>query len=195
MAKKYQKLKRKFQLKGSVALIGMRGVGKSTLCHQLTKKWQVPMFSLDDVIVSRQGKTIEEIVQLEGWKSFRSLEREVLQEFATSQTRVLLDCGGGILENENGKPSEEKIDILVENFFIIYITMEKRLIIDRLKSLVQNSQRPSLPGAPSPESLIERRHDAYLDIANVVVDVSHITPLESAERVHQLVHGTILKAV
>jgi shikimate kinase len=108
---------------------------------------------------------------------------------------VLLDPGGGILETSDGKISKEKIDILKENFFILYMTMEQHLLKERVESLREVKNRPALQGNPGFADLYQRRHEANKNTADAIVDIAYLTPAESAERIHQLIYGKILKTV
>jgi shikimate kinase len=184
-----------FKMQRSVAVLGMRGVGKSTVCSKLAAHWNAKLISVDDEIVKINGKTIDKVVKEFGWPYFREQEYKVLQQVVENKEIVLLDPGGGILENSDGKISKEKIDILTEKFFILYMTMEQHLLKERVESVRESKNRPGLPGDPTFEELYQRRHEANTNIADTIVDISYLTPAESVDRIHQLIHGKILKTV
>ena len=184
-----------FKMQRSVAVLGMRGVGKSTVCSKLAGLWQAKLVSVDDEIIKSNGKTIDKVVKEFGWPYFREQEYSVLQQVVANKEIVLLDPGGGILETSDGKISKEKIDILKENFFILYMTMEQHLLKERVELLREVKNRPALPGKPGFAELYQRRHEANKNTADTIVDISYLTPAESAERIHQLIYGKILKTV
>jgi len=174
--------------KPRIALIGFRGVGKSAIARRLSEHWQMPLVSLDESIERHAGMKIEDIVKAQGWAHFRDLEhRELLQ--AAALDRVLLDCGGGIVEEADGSPSERKLRVLADFFFCIYISTNEEKLVQRLKNLSRNASRPDLPSADTPESLLaifRRREPLYLKIAHMVVDVSDTNITESAFRITQM---------
>ncbi len=174
--------------KPRIALIGFRGVGKSAIARRLSEVWNMPLLSLDDEIERRAGARIEDIVKTSGWQHFRDLEYEELARAATME-KVLLDCGGGIVEEADGSRSERKIALLRQNFFCVYISASEEKLLSRLKNLTRNASRPALSAADSPESLIEifrRREPLYLELAHTVVDVSDTNVAESAFRITQM---------
>lgn len=131
---------------------------------------------------------IDQIVQQQGWPGFRNLEFAALQNAAASE-RLLLDCGGGIVEEADGSRSERKLALLRERFFCIYIAVSEEKMRYRLATLARNASRPDLSGADSPEKLLEvfrRREPLYLEIAHTVVDVSDTNIGESALRITQM---------
>ena len=174
--------------KPRIALIGFRGVGKSAIARRLAEHWSMPLIALDETIERNAGMRIEEIVKTHGWQHFRDLEFRELSAAAT-QEKVLLDCGGGIVEEADGQPSERKLKILAENFFCIYISVSEEKLLHRLRNLSRNASRPDLPAADTPENLIKvfhRREPLYLRVAHTVVDVSDTNVTESAFRITQM---------
>jgi shikimate kinase len=174
--------------KPRLALIGFRGVGKSAIARRLAEIWNIPMLSLDDQIERNAGMKIDQIVQTQGWPAFRDLEYAALQSAAASE-RLLLDCGGGIVEEADGLRSERKIALLRERFFCIYISVSEEKMRYRLSSLARNASRPDLTGADSPDKLLEvfrRREPLYLELAHTMVDVSDTNIGESALRITQM---------
>ena len=130
--------------KPRIALIGFRGVGKSAIARRLSEHWQMPLVSLDETIERHAGMKIEDIVKAQGWAHFRDLEHKELAQ-AAALDRVLLDCGGGIVEEADGSPSERKLQILSAAFFCIYISTSEEKLTQRLKNLSRNASRPDLP--------------------------------------------------
>lgn len=171
-----------------LALIGFRGVGKSAISRRLAEYWQMPLISLDEQIERNAGSRIDEIVKQQGWQAFRDLEYAALEQAATHE-RLLLDCGGGIVEEADGQRSERKIKMLRERFFCVYISVSEEKLKYRLASLARNASRPDLNGADSPEALMQvfrRREPLYLELAHTVVDVSDTNITESALRITQM---------
>lgn len=174
--------------KSRIALIGFRGVGKSAIGRRLCEYWDIPLLSLDEHIERSEKARIQDIVSTNGWQYFRDLEYNHLAEAARAD-RLLLDCGGGVVEEAEGQKSERKMKLLRENFFCIYISVSEEKLMHRLQSLARNASRPDLSANDSPQGLLEvfkRREPWYLELAHTVVDVSDTNIAESAFRITQM---------
>jgi shikimate kinase len=82
-------------------LIGYRGTGKTTLGKRLAAKLGWQFIDSDDEIVNESGMTINEMVDREGWPSFRALERRTMQRIAGLDNCVVATGGGVVLDPEN----------------------------------------------------------------------------------------------
>jgi shikimate kinase len=70
------------------------GAGKTTLGKEIAKKMNLRFLDLDKMIMSDEGRTINQIFEEKGEKSFRKTERKVLEKILESDN-YLLACGGG----------------------------------------------------------------------------------------------------
>ncbi|MBM2575129.1 helix-turn-helix transcriptional regulator [Jannaschia sp. Os4] len=82
---------------GRVALVGLRGAGKSTLGAALAERLDVPFVELNAVIAADAGMAAGEIIALYGQEGYRRLEAAALEEVAGAHARVVLAVGGGIV--------------------------------------------------------------------------------------------------
>jgi XRE family transcriptional regulator, aerobic/anaerobic benzoate catabolism transcriptional regulator len=80
-----------------VALIGLRGAGKSTLGPKLATRIGVPFLELDQEVEKEAGLGLGEIMELHGQAGFRRLERGVLDRVIDTFPRVVIAAGGGIV--------------------------------------------------------------------------------------------------
>ena len=62
-----------------VALVGLRGAGKSTLGARLAQQFKVPFVRLDKMITEMSGLEMGELISLTGQRVFRRYEREALE--------------------------------------------------------------------------------------------------------------------
>ncbi len=81
-----------------IFLVGFMCSGKSTVGKLLADKLGYTFWDIDQVIEEREGKSIEEIFKSKGEEYFRSLERNVLEEFLEKE-RVVVSTGGGLGAN------------------------------------------------------------------------------------------------
>jgi XRE family aerobic/anaerobic benzoate catabolism transcriptional regulator len=80
-----------------VALIGLRGGGKSTLGRLLAQARGLPFIELDREIERLSGSTLHEIFEMFGQEQFRRLEREALEKVLAEQEKFVLATSGSIV--------------------------------------------------------------------------------------------------
>lgn len=80
-----------------VALLGLRGAGKSTIGPRLASRLQLPFFELDGLIEAAAGLSLGEIFALHGESTYRRLELEALRRFLAEHEAAVLATGGGIV--------------------------------------------------------------------------------------------------
>jgi XRE family aerobic/anaerobic benzoate catabolism transcriptional regulator len=80
-----------------VALIGLRGAGKSTLGRQLARQARVPFIELDAEIERAAGTPLSEIFLLYGQPGYRRYERECLERALSTNPSFVLAAGGSIV--------------------------------------------------------------------------------------------------
>lgn len=78
-----------------IFLVGYMGSGKTTLGRKLARSLGLDFVDLDELIVSRTGRSIPEIFQAEGEEGFRALEAEVLRSLGGSAAPAVVSVGGG----------------------------------------------------------------------------------------------------
>jgi XRE family aerobic/anaerobic benzoate catabolism transcriptional regulator len=84
-----------------IALIGLRGAGKSTLGAKLAGRLGVPFIELDRVIEQESGVALSVIFDLYGQSGFRRLERRCLEQIFERYPRFVLATGGSLV-SEHG---------------------------------------------------------------------------------------------
>ncbi|HJP01490.1 MAG TPA: shikimate kinase [Planctomycetota bacterium] len=80
-----------------LALVGLRGAGKSSVGRLLARSLEVPLVELDACVEERAGLTLAEIFDLHGERRFRELEAEALEQVLARGDRMVLATGGSIV--------------------------------------------------------------------------------------------------
>jgi XRE family aerobic/anaerobic benzoate catabolism transcriptional regulator len=80
-----------------VALVGLRGAGKSTIGRALANRLRVPFVELDALVEKEAGIPLPAIFQLHGEAYYRRLAREVLSRFLAETDAAVIATGGGIV--------------------------------------------------------------------------------------------------
>lgn len=79
----------------SIILIGMAGVGKSTVGRSLAQALGFDFIDLDDYIAEKEGRTLQEIIDAEGEEAFLQIEKRRVHEIDLS--RRVVAPGGSII--------------------------------------------------------------------------------------------------
>jgi XRE family aerobic/anaerobic benzoate catabolism transcriptional regulator len=82
-----------------IALIGLRGAGKSTLGRLLADKLAVPFIELDRMIEQEYGASIHMLVEMSGVATFRRHERACLERVIDDNAAAVITTAGGIVSN------------------------------------------------------------------------------------------------
>lgn len=156
-------------------LIGMMGVGKSTIGHLLAQELGYGFVDTDDIIVKAAGKSINQIFADEGETEFRQLESNILAQVC-AYTKLTIATGGGIvLKQENWS--------YLHHGLIVWLDVPVEVL---LKRLAEDETRPLLQD-PDPEaklrSLIEQRQPLYSQ-ADLHIPITEVeTPKQIVTRI------------
>jgi XRE family aerobic/anaerobic benzoate catabolism transcriptional regulator len=85
--------------KSFVALLGLRGAGKSTVGKMLATKLRIPFFELDRLVELEAGMSLSEIFAIHGEGYFRGLEREAVRRLFKEQRAGVIAVGGGVVDS------------------------------------------------------------------------------------------------
>lgn len=80
-----------------IALLGLRGAGKSTLGRRLAQALEVPFVELDQRVEERAGLSLGELFDLHGPEGFRRHEAEALEQVLGEGERLVLATGGSLV--------------------------------------------------------------------------------------------------
>lgn len=96
----------------SLVLIGMRGVGKTTLGQAAAQREGWKFVDLDQVLIESAGgdiKSCKDIVDRVGWPGFRELECKVLKRILQECGRKhVISCGGGVVEHAESREALQR---------------------------------------------------------------------------------------
>lgn len=170
---------RRRSLKG-VALLGLRGAGKTTIGGLYAARHGLPLLSVTREIEARAGMSLADLFNLGGPEAYRTLENEVVADFAQRGERMVLETAGGIVTNK------EALDVIFGAFKTVWLKASPQEHLDRV--ITQGDMRP-IQGTPKAlehlKQLLALREAEY-ERADCVIDTSHRTPEECAEELDRI---------
>lgn len=118
-----------------IALIGLRGAGKSTLGAQLAARRGVPFVELDREIEREAGTSMNEILLLHGQAGYRRYERRALFRIAEDHADGVVMTTGGSIVSER-----ETFDLLQSRFYCVWLKANPEEHMSRV--VAQGDMRP-----------------------------------------------------
>lgn len=164
-----------------IALLGVRGAGKTTVGKRLAKRLRVPFLELDQRIEESSGLSLAEIFALHGEGYYRRLERETLEAILAEPGPLVLATGGGLVT------SRETYALLLRRATGVWLKARPE---DHWNRVVQQGDRR--PMAEHPEAMAElrrlvaSRESLYRD-AHHIVETSRLKADEVVDRIATLV--------
>jgi XRE family transcriptional regulator, aerobic/anaerobic benzoate catabolism transcriptional regulator len=128
-----------------IALIGLRGAGKSTLGALLAKQLGVPFVELDREIEREAGTGLSEIFLLYGQQGYRRYERRGLEKVLRERDRCVIATGGSIV-SEPGT-----YDLLLSTCFSVWLKAQPEEHMARV--VAQGDTRPMAGNAEAMDDL------------------------------------------
>lgn len=156
-----------------VALVGLRGAGKSTLGRRLAAETGMRFTELNTEIESEAGMSLNEIFQLYGQPGFRRIERRCLEKLIEKDERAIITVGGGVVSEE------DTFNLLLENCYTVWVKATPEEHMARV--VAQGDFRPMEGSAEAMEDMkrilaarepLYRRADFTLDTTGQAPDDS-----------------------
>lgn len=155
----------------NIFLTGYRCTGKTTVGKKLAYLLNRNFIDADQFLVNTCKNTISEIVETEGWESFRKKESEILKILCKLKQHVIATGGGVILDHNNVK-------IMKNNSVVIWLRATPETIRERIvKDETTKNSRPSLTSKGLLEEIeetLEFRNPLYKESMDFFVDTDNL---------------------
>jgi XRE family transcriptional regulator, aerobic/anaerobic benzoate catabolism transcriptional regulator len=164
-----------------IALIGLRGAGKSTLGKLLAKKIGWNFVELNKEIEAQNGLSVAEIIALYGQEGFRRLEQAALAQLLARKELMVLATGGGIVSEPL------TFDLILSSFYTIWVKAEPEEHMARVRK--QGDLRPMADDRSAMDELrtiLKSREPLYARAA-AVVDTAGLSVDAAAARLSEAV--------
>ena len=152
-----------------IALIGLRGAGKSTLGEMLAKKIGWDFVELNKEIEAQNGLSVAEIIALYGQEGFRRMEQAALEQLLARKELMVLATGGGIVSEPLS------FELILSSFYTIWVKAEPEEHMARVRR--QGDLRPMADDRSAMaelRSILKSREPLYAR-ASAVVDTSGLS--------------------
>ena len=166
-----------------VALIGLRGAGKSTLGSALAAASQTEFVELDREIEREAGISLSEVFLLYGQAGYRRIERHCLERLIRAHPEMVMTVGGGIVSEP------ETYNLLLRNCFTVWVKASPDEHMARV--VAQGDLRPMQGNAEAMKDLariLDAREPLYRK-ADITLDTSGDDPAQSLSKLRQVVEA------
>jgi XRE family aerobic/anaerobic benzoate catabolism transcriptional regulator len=174
-------LKRRFgksnqQIQG-VALIGLRGAGKSSLGRMLADEFGVRFVQVSELIEQYAQMSTAELFSLGGQKAYRRMEMQALEEVLAEPAKIVLETGGSLVTQP------ESFKLLLDAYYTVWIKTSPEEHMNRV--LAQGDLRP-MSGSDNDEAmedlkLILKEREMGYSQADYILDTSQRSLLDCAQ--------------
>jgi XRE family aerobic/anaerobic benzoate catabolism transcriptional regulator len=159
--------------RGRIALVGLRGAGKSTLGQKLAAERGWRYVELDKEIELESGMSLPELFSLYGQSGFRRFERRTLERLIEENSQMVLAVGGGVVAED------ETYGFLLGKCFTVWLKASPEEHMSRV--IAQGDLRPMAGNAEAMDDLkriltarepLYRKADAVVDTSGQTVEAS-----------------------
>ena len=167
-----------------VALIGLRGAGKSTLGALLATEMRIPLVELNREVARDTGLPVGEVIALYGQAGYRRIECKALQRVVAEHDCAVIVAGGGVVADD------EAFNLLLAHCYTVWLKARPEEHMARV--LAQGDTRPMAGHAEAMADLrriLASREPLYRK-ADAVVETSGQSPQASLVKLREAVAAT-----
>ena len=163
--------------KKKIVLLGMTGVGKTTIGRVLSKILRRTFVDIDFEVEKASGQKIHHIFEEYGENEFRKIEKKTLHRFLNTEKDVVISTGAGILGDQ------ETIDDIKKKSICIFLEIKINNLVERLNNNFKS--RPLLKNGDlrkKLENMIKNRIQNY-EQAHIIIPVDGLSIPDIVRRV------------
>ena len=163
--------------KKKIVLVGMTGVGKTTIGRVLSKILRRVFVDIDFEVEKASGQKIHHIFEKYGEDEFRKIEKKTLYRFLNTKINLVISTGAGILGDQ------ETINVIKKNSVCVFLDIKIKNLIERLNNNFKS--RPLLKDGnlrENLENMIKKRIQNY-EQAHIIIPVDGLSIPDIVRRV------------
>ena len=168
-----------------IALVGLRGAGKSTLGRDLADRLGYPFVELNRVVEAEYGASISMLIEMSGVSTFRRYERASLEKVIADHEKVVIATAGGMVS------SPETYALLLRRTHTVWVKAQPQEHMSRV--IAQGDFRPMSENREAMADLVailDARSSDYAQ-AEAELDTSGQTVEQSGDNLQKLVQEWI----
>lgn len=166
-------------LRHNIVIIGITGVGKTTIGKALADKLGKDFIDLDKNIELRCGVDIPTIFEIEGEAGFRDRETDELRRIINTHTNYVLSIGGGCVVR-----AENRALLGSGSNLIVQLYADTATLVDRLAK--SPSKRPLFANVDIEKKvmdLYQARKEYYDKVTDIKINTSSLKPSQVVEQI------------
>jgi XRE family aerobic/anaerobic benzoate catabolism transcriptional regulator len=166
-----------------VALLGLRGAGKTTLGSLAASRLSIPFIELDSRVVARAGMSLGELFEMQGAAYFRRLEREELERLVATGERGIVATSGSLVTDHDSFELVRRVAVTV------WLRARPQDHFQRV--IDQGDARPMANRAGAMDELkaLLRARRALYELADHVIDTSTLGLERSIDKLVKIVNA------
>ena len=164
----------------NIVLVGFMGAGKSVSGRLLARRLGRCFVETDDMIVSRDGRSIPEIFRIDGEETFRRLEAETLEALRL-KSRDVIATGGGLPCRDGRMEALRALGI------VVWLRGDLGVLLERAGRI---GGRPMLERSPAEVEALYRSREPYYARAHVTIDTAGLGVDQVVSRVLAALRGS-----
>ena len=164
-----------------IALVGLRGAGKTTLGRLLAERLGWPFVEVNKVIEQEYGATVSMLIDMSGVSAFRRYEQSALEKVIAEHDKVVIATAGGIVSNP------ETYSLLLRRTHTVWVKAKPQEHMSRV--IAQGDFRPMAENRAAMADLVAILDARSADYAQseAELDTGGETVEQSLERLARLV--------
>ncbi len=170
-----------------IALVGLMGVGKTTIGRRLAKRLDRDFADADEAVEEAAGRSVADIFADFGEAAFRDGERRVITRLLDEPTPLVLALGGGAFINDETRA------LIKDKAISVWLKADLDVLMERV--LRKPGQRPLL-NVDDPHAVMRKLNDERAPVyaqADITVDCDDASHDATAAKVHDALQSYLLK--
>lgn len=157
----------------NIILIGMPGVGKSTVGVLVAKALGMDFLDTDLVIQRKMKRTLQDIIDVEGLEYFVDLENKIVSEISADTT--VIATGGSVVYGQDAMES------LKSQGKVIYLELECCELVKRLSNI--QTRGVAMRKGQSLDDLLKERDVLYRKYADIIISEKGLSIEETVNKI------------
>lgn len=163
-----------------IVMIGAMGCGKTTIGRLVASELSRPFLDNDRALITQEHSTAAQVADEYGLVALHRMEANLLLEQVDSTPPAVIAAAASVIEDPRA------IAALTDHATTVWLRGDPTLVTHRAQ---RSGHRPLLDDPQLMISLAEQRAAAYGRVADLVIDVSGATPIDSAHRVEEFLRS------